>query len=63
MNQDPYSYNQPYNQPSDPGRGNGIASLVLGIISLLTTMWVALILGIIGLGLSVTSAKKVHQSG
>lgn len=57
-------YNQqPYKQPNDPGKGNGIASLVLGIIGLCTSTWVALIFGIIGACLSASSAKKSASVG
>lgn len=75
--QDPNGYQQPMGQqpyqqppmggpaPEDPGKGMGIASLVLGIAGLCTG-WgygVGCILGIIGIVLAVMSGNKSKEVG
>lgn len=57
---------QPQYQPSiDPGKGTGIASMVLGIIGLCTGWAYGLgaVLGIIGIVLAVVSGNKSKAAG
>ncbi len=60
-------YGNPYAQPSVPGKGLGIASMVLGIISLVMLCFpsVSLICAIIGValgGVGIAKAKAVGMS-
>lgn len=59
-----YQYNNPYQQPV-PGKGYGIASLVLGICSipLYVSPFIGLIVGIIGLCLGISSSKSAKSVG
>lgn len=67
--QNPQQYQQPqyqqYPAPEDPGRGMGIASMVLGIIGLCTGWcWgVGAVLGIVGIVLAIMSGNKSKQVG
>ena len=72
MSYQPPQYQQPQYQPQypnqnpeDPGKGMGIASMVLGIIGLCTGWcWgVGAILGIIGIVLAIMSGNKSKQVG
>ena len=50
--------------PSEPGKGKGTASLVLGILSILDPFIIfGIPLGIIGIVLAVMSKKEGHLSG
>ena len=59
-----YPYNYPYQQPV-PGKGYGIASLVLGICSipLFELSLVGLIISIIGLCLGISSSRSAKSVG
>lgn len=64
--QQPQYQPQPqYPAPEDPGRGMGIASMVLGIIGLCTGWcWgVGAVLGIVGIVLAIMSGNKSKQVG
>lgn len=64
--QQPQYQPQPqYPAPEDPGKGMGIASMVLGIIGLCTGWcWgVGAVLGIVGIVLAVISGNKSKQVG
>lgn len=60
-----YQPQYPNQNPEDPGKGMGIASMVLGIIGLCTGWcWgVGAILGIIGIVLAIMSGNKSKQVG
>lgn len=64
--QPPYQQPQPqYPTPEDPGKGAGIASMILGIVGLCTGWcWgLGAILGIVGIVLAVISGNKSKQAG
>ncbi len=64
--QQPQYQQQPqYPTPEDPGRGMGIASMVIGIIGLCTGWcWgLGAILGVVGIVLAVISGNKSKQAG
>ncbi len=58
-------YQQPYAVPSVPGKGLGIASMVIGIVSLalFCTGWVAIICAIVGVALGGVGLYKAKQVG
>ena len=66
--QNDFSANQSYTPtpaPSLPGKGQGIAGMVLGIVSLvmMCTFYIALPCAIVGLILSITSKSKAKKAG
>ncbi len=58
-------YQQPYKRPPVPGNGLGIASMVVGIVSLalFCTGWLAIICSIVGIALGAISINKAKQAG
>ena len=66
--QNDFSANQSYTPtpaPSLPGKGQGIAGMVLGIVSLvmMCTFYIALPCAIVGLILSISSKSKAKKAG
>lgn len=67
--QPPYQAYSSYQQPLIPGRGMGIASMVLGIVDLvLLFVWfvswfISIPCGILGLVLGIMAAKRASDAG
>ena len=58
-------YQQPMQQPAVPGKGLGIASMVVGIVSLVCICfgWICIICAIVGVALGGVALNKAKQAG